>query len=477
MHRRVLFSLLSLLLFVAATKNDATKRLLAAADDRDADGIVAALAAGADPNALSDNKTPALVTVASQTFFGHEKEVVAAFLKAKANLNVADADGATPLMAAAATDHGDTLEALIAAGAKLEAKDSDGWTAVHYAVMNSNWSVLDKLIAAKANVNAVANDKYSALMMALGSGRGSIAEKLMKAGAKWPASWPDGASTLLHATSGRDLQAVRIALANSPKLDDVTPDDGSTALSIAAWNGDAQIVMELLRAGANPAIKDKKGNTPLDDATSQKNTEIVALLGGKWDKPRPNGGKTISVPCPALGGTVESNFAVDGKALVFTTTFPHPLTYYLGGGNTNRAESAKKFTYEGSFTPAYYLDTDSNPKSGRKAEMFEKEAAGAEYSVEYSQYGTTVVLHYLTAKGEERTKHVYGNVLDVDIKKGNDDMDLSGLGEDIPEAENDQGVLRSRIPLSLLALKPGSSLRMTAKIGSCDAVAEKVTLR
>lgn len=477
MPRRILSALAALFLFVAASKSDATKRLLAAAADGENDGIIAALAAGADPNARSENKTPVLVTVASQTFFGHEKEVVAAFVKKKADLNAADADGATALMAAAATDHGDTLEALIAAGAKLEAKDNDGWTAVHYAVMNSNWSVLDKLVAAKANVNAVANDKYSALMMAIGSGRGGIAEKLMKAGAKWPATWPDGTSGLLHAAGGRDLQAVRIALANNPKLDETTPDDGSTALDIAAWNGDAQIVMELLRAGANPAVKNKEGKTALDDATSQKQAEIVALLGGKWDKPRPTGGKTISIPCTALGGNVEANVSVDGKALVLTTTFPHPVSYYLGGGNTNRAESAKKFTYEGSFTPAYYLDTDSNPKTGRKAEMFEKEAQGAEYSVEYSQYGTTVVLHYVTSKGEQRSKHVYGNVLDVDIKKGNEDMDLSGLGDDIPAAENDRGVLRSRVPLSLLALKAGSTVRLTAKIGSCNAVAEKVTLR
>ena len=477
MVRRIPFLFLVFLLAVGASKNEANKRLLKAAADGDYDAIAAALASGADPNARTEKKTPALVLAASETSFGHEKDLVAAFVKAKANLDAADADGATALMAAAATDHGDTLVALLAAGAKLEAKDNDGWTALHYAVTNGNFSILDKLIEARANVNAAANDKYSALMMALASGRGGIAEKLMKAGAKWPATWPDGASAVQHATWGRDLQAVRIALANNPKIDDQDAEDGSTALATAAWNGDAQIVMELLRAGADPAIKDKKGKTALDNATAQEHDEIVALLGGTWKKPRPDGGKTISVPCPALGGTTEVNLALDGKALVLTTTYPHPLSYYLGGGNTNRADSAKKFTYEGSFTPSYYFDTDSNPRTGRKAEMFEKEAAGAEYSVEYSQYGTTVVLHYTNSKGEERTKHVYGNVLDVDIKKLDQDVDLSGLGEDIPEAENVAGVLRSRIPLSVLPLKPGSSMRVTAKVGSCSAVTEKVALR
>jgi ankyrin repeat protein len=477
MARRVISCVVIFLICTAATKKDANEALLAAAAAGDGDKIIAALEAGANPNARNEKKMPALVLASMQSMFGRETKVMAAFIKAKADLNIADADGATPLMGAVANDRGDIIEALIAGGAKLEAKDSDGWTAIHYAVMNGNWSALNKLIAANANVNAVANDKYSAVMMAIGSGRGSIAEKLLKADAKFPTSWPDNASTLIHAVSGRDLEAVRIALAHDPKIDEPDPDDGSTPLAIAAWNDDAQIVMELLRAGANASIKDKKGNTPLDDAISQKNPEVAALLGGKWNKPHPEGGHTISIPCPGLGGTVESNLAVDGKTLVFTTTFPHPMSYYLGGGNMNRAESAKKFTYEGSFTPAYYLDTDSNVKTGRKADMLEKEAAGADYTVDYDQYGTTVVLHYLNSKGEERTKHVFGNVLDVNVKKGEEAVDSSVFGDDTPRAENDNGVLRSRVPLSALALKPGSSMRVTAKIGSCNAVTEKVTLR
>ncbi len=477
MIRRVLFCLSIVLLCVAASKSDATKKLLDAAANGDHDGIVAALKAGADPNARNEKKTPALVTACLQSLFGHEKEVVAAFVKAKADLNAGDADGATALMAAAATDNGEVADALIAAGAKVDAKDNDGWTAVHWAVSNGNWSILDKLIAAKANLNAPDNDKFTPLMSALASGKGNIAEKLMNAGAKFPTAWPDGASTLIHATSGRDLQSVRIALANNPKLDEPYAKDGSTPLILAAWNGDGQIVMELLRAGADPSMKDKDGKTALENAVDAKEPEVAALLGGKWDKPKPQGGKTISIPCPALGGTVESNLALDGKVLVFTTTFPHPLTYYLGGGNTNRADTAKKYTYEGSFTPTYYLDTDSNAKTGRKAEMLEKEAEGADYTVYYDQYGTTVVLHYTNSKGEERTKHVYGNVVDVNVKKGDEDVDLSGLGEDIPTADNDNGVLRSRVPLSLLALKPGATMRVTAKIGSCNAVVEKIPVR
>jgi hypothetical protein len=81
------------------------------------------------------------------------------------------------------------------------------------------------------------------------------------------------------------------------------------------------------------------------------------------------------------------------------------------------------------------------------------------------------------AGGNERQKQVFANVLDVGVKNGSEDVDLSGLGDDMPRAENDNGVLRSRVPLSLLALKPGRSIRVTAKIGSCNPVVEKITVK
>ncbi len=468
--------LLSAFVQAAPSKKDATAELLAATADGKGDRIIAALAAGADPNARNEQKTPALLTITSNTVWGDEKAVIAAFVKAKANLNITNSDGTTPLMAAAAKDRPNMIEPLIAGGAKVEATDTDGWTAIHYAANNGNWRSIEKLIAAKANLNAAAKDGWTAMMMALDGGKGGIAEKLVKAEAKMPTAWPDGASSLIHAVSGRDLGAVRIVLASNPKIDEAA-EDGFTPLSIAAYDGDAQIVMELLRAGANPSIKDKKGKTALDLATEREYFEVAALLGGPWKKPKPKGGKTISVPCPALGGAVETNFGIDGKALVVTTTYPHPMSYYFGGGHMNRAETAKKFTYEGGFAPGYYLDTDSNPKTGRKTSFLEKDAGGSEYSIDYSEYGTSVTLNYLNSKGEERSKQVYGNVLDVSVKKGEEDVDFSSLGDEIPRAENDTGVLRSRIPLSLVGLKPGSAMRVTAKIGSCDAVTSAVSLK
>jgi len=479
----VLLSLVAVSTFAAkppakkpAAKSKATLKLIEAASSGDEDGILAALAEGADPNARDDNTNTPLMLCASQSLFGKERKIVEAFVKAKVKVDAVDKDGTTALMSAAAGGRDGMIRLLVENNAKVDLKDNDGWTALMYASSAGHWSAVKELIEAKADINLAEKKGWTPLGMALYQGRGSAAEHLIKAGAKIPEKGPNGMTAILLATYGRDLQCVRQVLESGATLEGVD-DDGWPAISVAAYNGDGQIVMELLRAGADATVKDKEGKNALDRAKENEHAEIVALLGGPWTATKPKGGQNVVINCPALGGKVNANFTVDGSALVVTTQFPKPMTWYLGGGNTNRAKSAKAQTYEGSFAPTYYLDTDSNAKTGTKDQLF-KEANGSEYDIDYSQYGTSVTLTYHNSQGEERSKQVYANVLDVSVNKEGQMIDTSEVAdEDRPRATNDNGVLITRIPLSLMNLTPGKSVRMTAKIGACgEGVVSKVKL-
>lgn len=478
-----LCAVLSLLLVTASFPMDAapkfnaaaTAKLLEAAAGGDQDDILEAIAAGADPNARDDDEDTPLILASQQSLFGKERQIVEALIKAKAKVDAVNKEGATALMAAASSGRDGMVRLLIENKARVDARDKDGWTALMYASNAGEFSAVKELIDAKADLNATNKDGWSALMMALFSGRGSAAERLIKAGAKMPDKAPNGLSAILLAARGRDLAAVQQVLEAKQPLDGLD-EAGWTAVEVASYFGDGQIVMDLLRAGADPSVKDKEGRTALDRAKEGEHPEIVALLGGPWNKPVPKSGTKLVVPCAALGGKVEANFAVDGGALVVTTAFPHPLTYYMGGGSQNRAESSKKYTYEGSFLPAYYFDTDSNAKTGVKEEYF-KQAIGSEYAIDYSMYGTSVQLDYKDSEGNDRSKTVYANVLDVDVEKEGQNVDLSELGDDQPRPVNNGGVLVTRVPLSSLKLSPGKTIRVTAQIGSCDAVAMKVKLQ
>ena len=443
----------------AAYNKKASDALLEAAGKGEGDAILEALKKGADPNARDDKGNTALIIISSDTLWGHEQDVLNALLKAKGDIEAKNQDGQTPLMIAAANDRFSFVKMLIDAGAKVNAKDTDAWTPLMYAAINDSNASADLLIKAKADLENADTKGYTALMIALDRGRGSIAEKLLEAGAKWPAKSPSGLSTVVSSVFGRDLKGVRLALDPARKPDVNSRDeDGWPAVSIAAYNDDRQIVMELLRAGADTSLKDKDGKTALDRATENENKEVAAILSNKWDVPKFNGGTNVTIPCKPLGGSVAANVAVDGETLVFTTVYPKPLTWYLGGGLMNRAKSAVKYTYDGSIEPSYQF--------------------GSGYGLSYSQYGTSVKLKYKDSKGEMRSKNVYANVLSADVKKGDEDVDLSSLSDDDrPSAVNDEGILKTRVPMSVLGLKPGKAVKMTAKIGSCDPVTAQVALK
>ncbi|MCM2316035.1 MAG: ankyrin repeat domain-containing protein [Thermoanaerobaculia bacterium] len=445
----------------------ATAALLEAATNRDGDAIVAALEAKADPNVKNDEGFSALMLSVLGSLFGDDEKVVAAFVKAKVDLEAKNKFDQTALMLASREGQWQPLEFLIKAGANVNAKDGDGWTALMLAAYNGQSKCVEDLIAAKADIHAKTVDGWDAVLLAINQGQGAAAEKLIKAGVTVPKEGPAGTSApVIHAAYGGDLLGMRLVLESAPDLS-ARDKDGWSALAIAANNNYPQIVMELLRAGADPSLKDNEGRTALERAVETGRVEIAALLGGKWERPTP-GGTKISVPCKLAGGNVDGFIEIRESDLLFSTVFPKPMNYYLGGGNTNRAKSSKALTFDGSVAPSFYLDTDANSKTGQKPDMFTKAAAGAEYSLEYGEMGTQVEIGYTNSDGQSVARRVFGNVFDPTIKKQGEYLDTSA-DDYYPQAENNAGVLQTSVPMSLFELKPGKRVRVVMEVGSCGS--------
>jgi ankyrin repeat protein len=438
--------------------------LLIAALEGDLTAIQATLAAGADPQARDDEGNSALHLVMYERLWGKEMEVIEALLKAGLSLETKNYALQTPLLIAAREGRDQSIAALVAKGAAINVQDVDGWSALTMAAFNGQKAAIEQLLAAKADHTLRTLDGWDPLLIALTEGRGSAAAALVAGGAEIRAR--EGSSPpLILATFSADLESVRLVLAK--KADLAARDrDGWSALAIAANNGWAQMVMEFLRAGMDPALKDNEGKTALDRARANGHKTIATLLGDPWLKPETKG-QAAKIPCPDLNGEVTASIDVMGEELTFWTAYTKPLPYYLGGGLVNRAPSAIKYTYDALLSPTFHIDTDFNRETGRKGSAEEPWVAGSEVSLEYSEYATSSFFEYEGAGGELRTKAVLVHVLAPRLKQLGEDVDPHIFGEFHPTAADVDGVLMTKVPWPNLGAKAGQKLRVAVRIGGC----------
>jgi hypothetical protein len=101
-----------------------------------------------------------------------------------AGLDARDAQGLTPLVAAAAAGQADTVKSLLAQGAGINAISADGRTALIAAVQNDHMDVVQILIAAGANLNVATRFTGTALHLAENKGETQIAALLLASGAR-----------------------------------------------------------------------------------------------------------------------------------------------------------------------------------------------------------------------------------------------------------------------------------------------------
>jgi len=161
---------------------------------------------------------------------------------AKAEIEVRDGRGATPLMHAAAFGNIETLKALIDAGADVNARNQMNATALLWAAGDPEKSRL--LIDRGADVKAQSKQGRTPLMVAaMRRGNSAIVELIL--------------------SKGVDIQA-------RDRL-------GATALNLAARAGDLDTVKLLIAKGADPNLGDGRG-AALFGATMGQNPAVIRLL-------------------------------------------------------------------------------------------------------------------------------------------------------------------------------------------------------
>lgn len=193
-----------------------------------------------------------------------------------------DPSMASDLHAAAARNDRALIEALLKQGARVDARDSSERTALLVATQANAIDAARALIDAGANVNAKDNIQDSPYLYAAAEGRLEILRMTLKAGADLESVNRYGGTALIPAAHHGHPDIVRELLKTQIAIDHVNR-LGWTALleTIILSDGGPthrEILELLVDAGANVALADRDGVTPLAHAENRGYSEMVRIL-------------------------------------------------------------------------------------------------------------------------------------------------------------------------------------------------------
>lgn len=267
------------------------------------DAVIAALDAGADPDALPEPGAPDQRSLPMLAALLPDLRLLRELIIRGADLNQEHA-GLTPLLAATRDSwHGriDAVTMLLANGADPRRADRDGNTPLHHAARSTDPAIAAQLLDAAADLHALNGEAQPPLALALASGNWRVARFLLERGAK-PES-PGAQPSLLAAAGGDDDDpaGVQLLLKHKAKVDSRDA-RGRTALLEALAAGHAAIAQVLIDAGASVDAADEEGRTALLEAARSPNPALLPLVLARHPNPaaRDVGGRNaLALACEA----------------------------------------------------------------------------------------------------------------------------------------------------------------------------------
>jgi ankyrin repeat protein len=234
----------------------------------------------------------------SEAIQSGDRDAARKLVQAKADVNIAEADGMTPLHWSVREDDVELSTLLLRAGANAKAATRDGITPLWLAVMNRNAEMTSALLKAGADPNATLPGGETLLMTAARAGNAEVADTLVKSGANVAAKGPSfGETALMIAAAENQAGVIRVLLQHGGERDGrsttmvypkdrfglegvvtILPHGNWTPLMYAAREGASESIRVLAEAGAQLDAADPDGTTPLLLAVTNGHFDAAALL-------------------------------------------------------------------------------------------------------------------------------------------------------------------------------------------------------
>ena len=268
--------------------------IVAAVKSGDIGTVRALIQRGADVNTAEADGATALHWASYRDDLGSAE----ALLRAGANVNAANDLGATPLWTASLNGSAAMVRRLLEAGANPNAKLLLGETPLMVAARSGHTEVVRLLVEQRADVNVSAARKQTALMWAVAQKHPDVVALLLSHGAdvharsevwtnveavpphgqlEYNRAIPHGSDTaLMFAARVGDLASAKLLVAAGANVND---EDawGISATTLAAHSGFGEVVDFLLEAGADPNAS-KAGFSPLHEAILRRDVRMANAL-------------------------------------------------------------------------------------------------------------------------------------------------------------------------------------------------------
>ncbi len=214
---------------------------------------------------------------------------------------------AVPTDVADAAMHGDltAVQKLIAQKANVNAAQADGATALHWAVFKSNREMVTALLKAGANPKAANREGSTPMWLACVNGDAPVISALIAAGADPNEKLPLGRSPLMIAARTGNIDALKVLIDKGADVNAKETLRGTTPLMWAADEGHAPAIQFLLAHGADIKARSNPTERGSGPALGKANDPRKAVAAQ---------GAALAAGQPAPFGTGRNNAAGAGAA-------------------------------------------------------------------------------------------------------------------------------------------------------------------
>ncbi|HSH39047.1 MAG TPA: ankyrin repeat domain-containing protein, partial [Chthoniobacterales bacterium] len=220
-------------------------------------------------------------------------------LDGKADVNIVDRSGTTPLLLAISNQDGAIAQRLLDRKADVNIADQTGTTPLLKATMQHDAAMVQRLLDAGANVDVADHTGTTPAMIAASYDNGELLRALVSRSSNLNAADVHGRTAAHHAIASRNQAAVELLL---PTMAEIQPGIGATGnlIELACETGDERIIGAVLNRAPSTLEWTPGTYRALDLALTAKNGQLTKLLISRHPAPPMKQGTNVPLLAHAM---------------------------------------------------------------------------------------------------------------------------------------------------------------------------------